>query len=1154
MPLVLQNNIFIRGQLKILALFLVLLLGPFSWAQWQEIKVPPGDSIALGAQLVVPGSFRFFSLSGDSIQPDFHFFGGNPSYLIFKPALGDSFQIRFQTIPFSLPAYFALRDTSLILPPERANSSLKDEELYALSQSNNFDPFRALNSQGSLSRSISVGNTQDAVLNSSLNLQLSGELGDNTQIRASISDNTVPVQAEGYTQQLRDFDRVYLELENPDFGKLRAGDFNILATKSTFLNFEKRISGGGLLWSSSSAERQKGLSLQLEGGLARGRFARNRFQGAEGNQGPYKLRGANGEQFIVIVSGSERVYIDGILQRRGQDFDYIIDYNAGEITFTALQPITRDKRIVVEFQYTEQNYLRSVFYGDGQSTVGNWQTRVQYYTEQDSKDQPLATELNDAEKAVLAQIGDNLDQAFASTLRAASYDPALIQYQLVDSLGFDSILVFSTDSSAVLYNASFAFVGIGKGDYRLVSSNANGRVFEWIAPQNGISQGSYAPIKTLVAPTRLQILNWQTAGTWGSQKQFSLEAELSASNNRLNLFSDRDRGNDDGYAAKLQYQWDLPFKKAKSSLKARYQMNDADFATVERVYAVEFARDWNLPLNYLGALQFGSLEWKYQLDSLTWYSRSEFLSSPINSGWRQAFLLDGRDSVWIGSLDLSFTQTQNQTNGLKEQFWRERLDQKYYWQKGAWLGLRSVGEWNLKSLKDSLAPQSYSFLEAQVYQGLGDTNRSFVELGYLQRLDDSVRVKDLQTFTRAYTYFGRGTWISPSNGRFKAAVYYRNLQILQPEELALQRSITSRFNYQQHFWKQALFSQTFYESGAGTEPRRSFTFIEVPAGTGTHTHVDYNGNGIRELDEFEIAPTPDLATFVRVFSPNLEFLRTSSLKFGQTIQLQAPRSWNGSQLTYRKFLSKFSALSAFQAERRSLLQGRVNELNPFAGLPADSLLVAENESFRQSLFFNRTNIGFGADYSFNRSATRNLVSFGIEERQADIHRLGTRYGFSEAFILRYQLAFEDRLNRSGNFTRRNYDLQSWQHELKLTFQQGQKLTLSSFVELRNSLSTGAEDNTLAAQEYGLELNYNLGEQISVQGNTSYIRNNFSGSVNSPAAFEMLQAFRPGDNIGASLSLQRTFLKNIVLSLNYSGRFSSDRFAIHIGSLQVKAFL
>ena len=219
--------------------------------------------------------------------------------------------------------------------------------------------FSGLDYSGSFARGITFGNNQDVVVNSTFNLQMSGKLQNDVEVTASVTDNNIPIQPEGNTQQLQEFDKVFIRLAK-NKQSLIMGDYELFRPDSYFMNFYKKLQGGSYAGGFTLGGGMLNTSLSLA--VAKGIYAKQDIAVLEGNQGPYKLHGNNGETFIIILAGTERVYIDGQLLIRGADNDYVIDYNSGEITFMPRRIITKDKRVNIEFEYSDKSYFRSLVF------------------------------------------------------------------------------------------------------------------------------------------------------------------------------------------------------------------------------------------------------------------------------------------------------------------------------------------------------------------------------------------------------------------------------------------------------------------------------------------------------------------------------------------------------------------------------------------------------------------------------------------------------------------------------------------------------------------------------------------------------------------------------------------------------------------------
>ncbi len=1107
-------------------------------------RLAVNDSISFHNISVNPNFFQLNDKTGKPIDTALYRVDYSKSLLIFTDkqlVVTDSIDVQYLPLADFLTKSYQLYDPSIIL-----GENSRQEQLVALKKPTykpTIVPFDGLQVTGSITRGIRVGNNQNSVVDSELDLRITGKLSDKVSLRASIQDANVPQTQNGYSQRLDEFDQIFIELFSENWS-IRAGDVDLVQTGYQFNNFTKRVQGiaGNIKFDGDELDGYAGAA----GALVRGTFNTSRFTGQEGNQGPYKLVGQQGELFILVISGSERVYVNGVLLTRGENADYIVDYNAGEVRFNPTFPITSEMRISIEYQYSERNFTRFIGYANGGVKSDKLSIDTYVYTETDAKNQPLQQDLNEDQVAVLAAAGDDDSQAIAPSAVRADFSENRIQYTQQTINGVPRF-VFSQNPQADLFNVRFSFVGANQGNYALINNQKIANIYEYREPVNGIPQGSYEPVVRLFAPEILTI-----AGVKANYQPTSstiVFTELAASDNDLNRFSDLDDSNNAGVAAKLGVEQQLFKKDRNQSLKASFNADyiQSDFRNVERVYNIEFNRDWNLD-STIGNQLFTTAGADYTRDSTITASYSfqhlEFADRYNGNRHNVAGRVQG--GGWLSRFRGSVLSTNSTTQ--KSTFNRTSASVVKRFQKN-WVGARLNLEDNEQEniATGTLTPLSQRFTEYEVYTGRGDSTATFVEIGYRHRVNDSLRSNNLQRVNSSNTYFVRS---QPIKDELQSLQIFANYRVLSSEDQTVENeiSLNSRVIYARKLFTNKVLWSTTYETNSGTIPQQDFTYLEVNPGQGTFTWIDYNGDGIQDLNEFEVAQFQDQARYVRILLPNQVFVPIHQNKFSQTITLN-PISWSGDQ-GLKKVLSKFYNQTSYLIDRKVVREGEKFDLNPFDDRGEQ---LGLNLSFRNSLFFNRGKQRYTTNYTYLSTTTENLQSIGSIESEIESHQINFLHKIAESWLFTFNGQTGFNASRSENFANRNFNIDENLLKPQISYLFGESNRVDVFYEYQNKNNQINDVATLDQQNLGLGWSFNDGQKYAVNGELRYVSNDFTGQAFSPVGFQMLEGLQAGQNLTWNLLLQKKVTNFIDLNLSYSGRNSETAATVHTGSVQLKAY-
>ena len=118
------------------------------------------------------------------------------------------------------------------------------------------DELFELEQSGRITRGIVTGTNQQLSLESGLDIQLTGSIGEQTQLSAILTDRNIPFQPDGTTQSIREFDQLIIQVTHPNHA-LKMGDVDVGMIGAPMHRINRRIQGSMLNNHSTQRKEEK---------------------------------------------------------------------------------------------------------------------------------------------------------------------------------------------------------------------------------------------------------------------------------------------------------------------------------------------------------------------------------------------------------------------------------------------------------------------------------------------------------------------------------------------------------------------------------------------------------------------------------------------------------------------------------------------------------------------------------------------------------------------------------------------------------------------------------------------------------------------------------------------------------------------------------
>jgi hypothetical protein len=331
--------------------------------------------------------------------------------------------------------------------------------------------------------------------------------------------------------------------------------------------------------------------------------------------------------------------------------------------------------------------------------------------------------------------------------------------------------------------------------------------------------------------------------------------------------------------------------------------------------------------------------------------------------------------------------------------------------------------------------------------------------------------------------------------------------------------------------------------------------VEVPAGTGQYAWIDYNNDGIQQLNEFELAAFADQAKFIRIYTPTNEYIKANYNQFNYAITLN-PRVFlkTTNASSFNKFITRFVLQSSLQIYKKEQSNGAPAYL-PLKGNINDTTLINLNHTFSNTVSFNRYSSAWGIDLGNITTYNKSLLTYGFETTQQNFWSLKARANINKNYTLQFEQKYIKSSLTTPSFANRNYAITTWSSTPRFIYISGTTFRVETYYQYqlkKNEITFGGEKAVF--NSFNVDAKYNTVSNTSLMAGFQFSNINFKGVDNTTVSYIMLEGLLPGQNLLWNISLTKRIINNLEINIEYEGRKPASTRIINTGTVSIRALL